>query len=65
MPQRVIRQKVNVANVQFVGEIGNGGNRGFIGVKARDQRHANDDFSGRRRAFQVVQMFLPSRPSTV
>ena len=55
--QRVIRQKMNIVNAEFVGgEIGNGGNRRFIGVKALDQRHADGDrFPGGGQAFQVVQ----------
>ena len=48
---------MNFVNVQLVGgKISNGFHCGFIGIKALNQRHANNDFFARRREFfQVIQ----------
>ncbi|MNR28429.1 hypothetical protein D3C85_1457530 [compost metagenome] len=49
----VVRQKVDIADVEFVGgETGDGFNRSFVGVKTLNQRHADGQlFSGGGQAF--------------
>ncbi|MEN1409866.1 hypothetical protein, partial [Pseudomonas aeruginosa] len=48
---------MNFANVQLVGgKIGNGFHRGFVGIKALNQWHADNDFFARcGEFFQIIQ----------